>query len=357
MTCVKSLLVLSALLLLPTMEAIPETGSPTLSDQISALADSVVSTGIREGRYTLVSRLFETIRRSGPDSCALAAPRDLCVFFSKIHPVARIADSVQVSQLIELAYNTFTLVDSQAIYLTVGDADTYSAWFLQRSLGKRTDILVVSLPFLIGADYRNELCRDPHFQRAFGWRDADSLPVPPTTADTDSARVALVQNWLSHGKRTPLYFSPTCGLDAQLEGKVQYVGLSHRYSDSLPSDTSVINNLTRRMSQSWSVNEASHGMPPQEEALKNGMIQYLSLAIMMVPFYQRSGRNADLDVLFDRLDPICGNNWRFNALRFTYGSQEPISRDKYLYRVHAYAKAHPDDQVVTRFLEMARGQK
>jgi hypothetical protein len=325
-----------------------------VNSQCRSEADSVVATRMAEGRYTCVSRFLECVQQRHPGARSLAAPREFCGLFSRLHPVARIADSVQVSQLIELAYNTFTLVDSQAVYLTVGDADTYSAWFLQRVLGMRSDILVIALPFLIGSDYREELCRDLHFQRAFGWDKADSLPVPLTTAETDSSRTALVQRWRSCGKRTPLYFSPMCGLDKQLEGRVAYVGLSHTYVDSTINPDAIVTELLQKMKSSWRMAEASHGMPSQEEALKNGMIQYLSLAIMMVSRFQQSGRSSELDGFFDLLGPVCSNNWRFNALRYTYGTGQTADREKYLNRVKEYSKAHSEDRVALQFLEQAK---
>jgi hypothetical protein len=355
-THVKTALFVCIAMCLQSAVTIAQTDSSDSTRRSSTLADSVVLTGMNGGRYTLVSRLLDRIQKSSHDSSSFAAPRDFWEFFSKLHPVARIADSLQVSQLIELAHNTFAMIDSQAVYMAVGDADTYSAWYLQRVLGERTDVLVVALPFLMGNDYRKELCSDPHFQRAFGRHQPDSLPIPPTTAETDSARVVLVRQWLSHGKRTPLFFSPYCGLARQLEGNIRFAGLCDAYSDSVSADSLIVDDLLRKMDHFWSLKEASHGMPPEEEALRNGMMQYLSLAIMLVPYYQRSGRAGELDDLFNRLDKVCGNNWRFNALRLTFGPQQGDERRKYLQRIQDYAKAHPDDQVVAQFLEQSKDQ-
>ena len=47
----------------------------------------------------------------------------------------------------------------QAVFLAVGDNDTYPLWYLQQVLGMRRDVTVVTIPLLTPTWYRAELLR------------------------------------------------------------------------------------------------------------------------------------------------------------------------------------------------------
>lgn len=325
-----------------------------IQTSLRPLIDSIVTVKMIEGRYTLVSRFFNDVAGRRLGNSSLTPPTELCQFFAGLNPLARIEDSAQVAQLIELAYNNFTMMDNNAVYVTVGDADTYSAWYLQRVLGIRKDVLVVALPFLMGLDYRQELASDVHARRAFGESFTDSLPTPPTTAETDSSRRFLIQRWLLSGQQVPLYFSPSSGLEDEADGNIIYVGLIHAYRDSTRNPSSVLTYLLSTMKKSWRLTEASRVMPPTEQAIKNGMIQYLTLAMMMGSEFHQTGKTSELLEFFEILDPICSGDWQFNALRYSYHSGSDADCRKFLSRVKDYARKHPDDTGAHRYLEQLK---
>jgi hypothetical protein len=316
---------------------------------LTALIDSISQTRVAEGRFTLVSRFLDLLVIKSGSSQNLQPSRELCDFFAKLHPVARIEDSIDVAQLLELAYNSFTMIDTNAIYITVGDADTYSAWYLQRVLDIRKDIRVVSLPFLIGRDYRLALAEDTLLRGTLGISTADSLPIPPTTADTDNARQVLVQKWLLGGRRTPLFFSPTCNLEDDTH--IRYLGLVFAYLESDADTAKMQGDLLKSMKTNWRWQEASRGMPEGERAIRNSMIQYLSLAMVMAPIFSQMELTSELKQFFNILQPVCARNWQFIAMQYAYCKDLPEECETYIARLERYVADHPEEEGAKMFLE------
>lgn len=310
-----------------------------------------VTADMSQGRYSYISKAMECLGRLRPNSSGFAASSDFCRFFARLHPVARIEDSLQVAQLLEYGYNAFAMMDSGAVYLTVGDADTYAAWYLQRVFGIRNDVLAISLPFLIAPEYRSELVRDKAFVRVFGELSESSLPLPTTTADTDSSRDSLVAMWKHNTRKAPIYFSPSCALGLSGDTNLVSVGLVFSYESPPRTSRQIHSQLLDRMKKEWQLSEASRGMPDAQLAIKNCMIQYLTMAMIEGAQMHRDSDSTMLVEFFQILDPVCSANWQFNMARYSLCTEAADQCSLYLQRIKDYAAAHPDDAMVQRFLE------
>ncbi|MGB5107725.1 MAG: hypothetical protein WBP29_10835 [Candidatus Zixiibacteriota bacterium] len=309
-----------------------------------------------KGRYSGISGAFECLGTTYPGSRHAAIPSELCRFFAKLHPVARIEDSLQVAQLIEYGYNAFTMMDTGAVYLTVGDADTYAAWYLQRVFGIRNDVLVISLPYLIAPEYRSELVRDKTFERVFGKLPESSLPLPPTTADTDSSRDSLVAMWKHSTRKAPIYFSPSCALGLSGDTNLVSVGLVFSYESPPRTSRQIYSQLLDKMKKEWQLSEASRGMPEAQLAIRNCTIQYLTMAMIEGSQMHRDGDTTMLVEFFQILDPVCSANWQFNMARYSLCTEAAEQCSSYLQRIKDYAASHPDDNMARRFLDGLDGK-
>ena len=304
-----------------------------------------------EGRYSYISSAFECLGNSEANSNGFAAPFVFCNFFANLDPVARIEDSLQVAQLIEYGFNAFTMMDSGAVYLTVGDADTYAAWYLQRVFGIRNDVLVISLPYLTAPEYRSMLVRDKTFARVFGKLPESLLPLPPTTASTDSARDSLVAMWKRNTRKAPIYFSPACALSLDCDTNLVSIGLVFSYESPPRTSRQIHSQLLDKMKNEWQLSEASRGMPEAELAIKNCMIQYLTTSMIEGAQMHRNGDSTMLIEFFQILDPVCSANWQFNMARLSLCTESAEQCDRYLQRIKDYAASHPDDALARKFLD------
>ncbi len=316
----------------------------------SSAIESVVSSSMLEGRYAAATALYDCLTAKCTSQGTEVACEDFIPFLGRLHLVARIDSATDVAQLLEVTYNAFTLIDSNALYLTVGDVDTYAAWYLQRVWRLRSDVIVVSLPYLLAADYRQELFSDSLFRLATGFDSLSDVPIPPTTAETDSARELIIAAWNGSGRRTAIYFSPTCSIVADSGLCIVDLGLVLGLSDCV-EDSATFSHLLATMKDEWHWQEGSRGMPPEERAIKNTTIHYLSLAMSKARQLMSNGNTKDLNSLLDILDRVCRTNWRFNVLRYTVCRADSDSCETYLRRLREYSAAHPEEAHLRDFLQ------
>ena len=314
---------------------------------LGALIDSITVTPTKSGRYNLTSEFFEklaTLRQvEGSDS----AHSTLFSFFSRLDPNVRITDSLAVLQMVEWIYNCFTMMDSGGVFFTNGAADTYAAWYLQRVEGIRLDLTVVSLPFLVGSDYRQALRKDSNTRKALNLSEKDSLPVPPSTSETQDILVEIITRQISRPEYSPLYMAPRCGIEGKFGGHIVYLGLVHTYQDSVQPRNEILDQLISKLTKSWQLRHASRGLPANlQAAIKNGMIQYLSLLLIFAPEFEKQKRYQDMDTLFTYLEPVVDADWRFPALRYKFCHQTEEECRQYLDKLKQYAAEHPDDPQV-----------
>lgn len=314
---------------------------------LNALIDSITVTPTKSGRYSLTSEFFEKLATLRQVEGSGSAHSTLFSFFSRVHPNVRITDSLAVLQMVEWIYNCFTMIDSGGVFFTNGAADTYAAWYLQRVEGIRPDLSVVSLPFLVGSDYRQALRKDSNTRKALNLSEKDSLPVPPSTSETQDILVEIITRQISRPEHSPLYMAPRCGIEGKLSGHIVYLGLVHAYQDSIQPQNQLLDQFISKLTQSWQLRHASRGLPDDlQDAIKNGMIQYLSLLLVFTPEFEKQKRYQDMDTLFTYLEPVVGEDWRFPALRYKFCHQTEEKCRQYLDKLKQYAAEHPDNPKV-----------
>ncbi len=314
---------------------------------------------MKSGRYGLVSEFFEkmkALRKTEGDDSAYAV---LFTFFSRLHPNVRITDSLAVLQLIEWMQNCFTMMDSGGVFFTNGDADTYAAWYLQRAEGIRQDLIVVSLPFLVSPDYRQFLQSDSRTRKALNVSGKDTLPVPPSTSQTQDVLAEIINQLVSRPDQPPSYMAPRCGIEDKFGGHIVYLGLVYGYQASIQPQNQILNQLISKLTQDWQLRHASRGLPADRgDAIKNGMIQYLSLLLIFAPEFEKQKRYQDMDTLFTYLEPVVVADWRYYALRYKYCHQTEEECRSYLEKLKQYTAIHPDDRSIQQVLkEFEKEQK
>lgn len=319
---------------------------------LSSLADSITVTPMKSGRYSLVSEFFEKLATISQVEGTDSAYSTLFAFFSRLHPTTRITDSLAVLQLVEWMRNCFTMMDSGGVFFTNGDADTYAAWYLQRVEGNRQDLIVISLPFLVAPDYRRVLQKNPHIRKALDLSEKDTLPVPPSTSETQDVLAKIITRQISLPRHPPLYMAPRCGIEDKFEGHIVRLGLVYTYQDSIQLQGQILDKLISKLTKSWQLRYASKGLPTDPSyAARFGVIQYLSLLLIFVPEFEKQKRYEDMDTLFTYLGPVLDADWRFPALRYKFCHRTEEECRGYLEKVKQYAAAHPDDPSIKGVLD------
>ncbi len=328
--------------------------SPAAS-ALSALSDSITVTPMASGKYTLVQKFFDNLsalREAQGDDSARSVLVD---FFGRLHPRVRVTDSLAVFQTVEWIGNCFTLMDSGGVFFTNGDADTYTAWYLQQVQGIRPDLLVVSLPFLVAPHYRRFLQTDGRSREALNLSPADTLPVPPSTGRTQTTLVEIVTHLAESREHPAVYMAPSCGVGKRFGRQVVDLGLVYSYQDSIQQQADVLNLLMSKLTGEWKLEHATQGAPKDSSyAARVAWLQYLTLIIRMAPKFEKAGRYPDLDTLFAYIEPVVGDDWRFSMLRYQYCHQTDAQCSEYRERVKAYAADHPKDGAVRAALRQLK---
>jgi len=327
------------------------TGDSQTSDaeyrNLSSLIDSITVTPTKSGKYSLVSEFFEKLAVLRQVEGADSVHSPLFAFFSRLHSNIRITDSLVVLQTVEWIANCFTMMDSGGVFFTNGAADTYAAWHLQRVEGIRRDLIVVSLPFLVGPDYRQALKEDRRIRSALNLSEKDSLPVPPSTSETQEVLTEIVTHQVKQPEHPPLYMAPRCGIEDKFGGHIVYLGLVYAYQDSIQPQNQILDQLISKFTKSWQLRYASQGLPEDPRyAARVAVIQYLSLLLILLPEFEKQKRYQDMDSLFTYLEPVVGEDWRFPMLKYMHCHQAEEECGKYLEEVRKYAADHPDDRAV-----------
>lgn len=311
---------------------------------LNTLIDSVSVTPTTSGKYSLASELFEKLAALRQAEGADPAQSVLLTFFSRFHPRIRVTDSLAVLQTVEWIYNCFTQMDSGGVFYTNGAADTYGAWYLQQVEGIRPDLMVVSLQFLVGPDYRQFLLEDTRIRSALNLSEEDTLPLPPSTSETQEALSWIVTRQVSNPGHPPVYVAPSCGIQREFGEHLVDLGLVYAYQDSVQSQSEILDLLISGLTQRWQLRYASQGSPEDSSyAAQVAWLQYLTLLLRMVPVFEEQKRYQDMDTLFAHLEPVVGEDWRFPAVRYMHCHKSEEECRQYLERVRQYAADHPED--------------
>ncbi len=319
---------------------------------LSDLADSISATPTKAGKYSLTSEFFEKLTALRETEGADSARSVLLAFFSRQHPKIRITDSLAALQMVEWMRNCFTMMDSGGVFFTNGAMDTYAAWYLQRVHGVRPDLIVISLQFLVGADYREFLLADGQVRAALNLSRDDSLPVPPSTRETQNALQEIIIRSVRKPEHPPLYLAPRCGVADRFGGHIVDLGLVHAYQDSVQPQNQILDLLISKLTQDWRLGYASQGPPKDSSyAARVAWLQYLTLVIRMALEFEEQRHYQDIDTLFTYLEPVVGEDWRFSMLRYMHCQRSKDECLQYLEKLKKYAVDHPDDRAVQATLK------
>lgn len=320
---------------------------PVSHNQLISLADSITNTPMKSGRFGLASEFFEKLailkEREGADS----ARSVLLAFFSHLHSSVRITDSLAVLQLVEWMGNCFAQMDSSGVFYTSGDADTYAAWYLQQVEGIRPDLIVISLPYLMGPDYRHLLQTNLRIRSALNILGSDSIPAPPSTDQTMDALLEMVTRQVSKSTHSPIYMAPRCGIEGEFGGHIVDLGLIKAYQDTVQPQDQILDQLISKLKRSWKLTYASKGMSnDQSYAAQLPTLQYLTLLIRFAPEFNHTKKYEDTDTLFSYLEPALNQDWRFYYLGYEYCHKTKEECKKYLDRIKQIASEHPEDKTL-----------
>ncbi|NIM97442.1 MAG: hypothetical protein GTO24_04970 [candidate division Zixibacteria bacterium] len=319
---------------------------------LNSLIDSVTVTPTTSGKYSLASGFFKKLAALRQAQGADSAKSVLLTFFSHLHPKIRVTDSLAVLQIVEWIGNCFAQMDSGGVFYTNGAADTYGAWYLQQVEGIRPDLVVISLQFLVGPDYRQFLLDDTDICSALNLSEEDTLPLPPSTSETQDALAEIVTRQVSNPAHPPVYMAPSCGIQREFGEHLVDLGLVCAYQDSAQSQGEILDLLISGLTQRWQLRCASQGSPRDSSyAAQVAWLQYLTLLLRMVPVFEEQKRYQDMDMLFAHLEPVVGEDWRFPAVRYMHCHKSEEECRQYLERVKRYAADHPDDHRVQGALE------
>ncbi len=319
--------------------------------QLISLADSITNTTLKSGRFGLASEFFEKLKylqeKEGNDS----AHAVLVSFFGRLHPSVRITDSLAVLQLVEWMRNCFTQMDSGGVFYANGDADTYAAWYLQRVEDVRPDLIIISLPYLMGQDYRQMLQRSVRIRSALNLSENDSIPVPPSTDSTKDVQLEMVTRQITKSKHSPIYLAPRCGIGSEFGGHIVDLGLIKAFQDTAQPRDQILDRLISKLTRSWKLTYASMGIPDdQSYAARFPSMQYLTLLIRFAPEFDQGKKYEDMDTLFTYFEPALSKDWRFYYLRYRYCHKDKDECRMYLDRLKQYASEHPEDEMLQETL-------
>lgn len=318
---------------------------------LSSLADSITNTPMKSGRFGLVSEFFENLKyleeKDGKDS----AKAVLISFFGRLYPSVRITDSLAVLQMVEWMSNCFTQMDSSGVFYTNGDADTYAAWYLQQVEDVRPDLIIISLPYLMGQDYRRMLQKDVRIRSALNLSENDSIPVPPSTDSTKDVQLEMVTRQITKSRHSPIYLAPRCGIGSEFGGHIVDLGLIKTFQDTTQPRDQILDRLISKLTRSWKLTYASKGMPDDKSyAARFPSVQYLTLLIRFAPEYDHAKKYEDLDTLFAYLEPALRQDWRLSYLRYEYCHKSKEACQKYLDKLKQLASEHPEDEMLQETL-------
>ena len=314
---------------------------------LSSLADSITNTPMKSGRFGLASQFFEELATLKEREGANSARSVLLAFFSRLYPSVRITDSLAVLQMVEWMSNCFTQMDSNGVFYTNGDADTYAAWYLQQVEDVRPDLIIISLPYLMGQDYRQMLQRDLRIRSALNLSENDSIPVPPSTDSTKDALFEMVTRQITKSIHSPIYFTPRCGIEGEFGGHIVDLGLIKTFQDTAKPRDQILDRLISKLTRSWKLTYASMGIPgDQSYAARFPSVQYLTLLIRFAPEFDQGKKFEDMDTLFAYFEPALSKNWRFYYLRYRYCHKDKDECRMYLDRIEQIASQHPEDKIL-----------
>lgn len=139
--------------------------------------------------------------------------------------------------MVNWGYNMLAEVDPNAIIITAGDNDTYSAWVAQEGRNFRKDVKIINLYLILIDDYRNQVLKD--------------LKLPPLDLKTDAVassddyaanREKILNHLFANSTTRPVYVAVSAiqSLDEKWSDQLFLTGLTYKYAKESFDNTSII---------------------------------------------------------------------------------------------------------------------
>lgn len=215
------------------------------------------------------------------------------------------------SFILRFGYNQLQGMDKGGIFFGNGDMELFDKILLQRALHVHTDKVIVVMPFLMVANYRDALCKRlgiPPFQ----W------PQIHSEADLDKAISDMVDYIIKQTGRSA-YFSPSARqVISELMNKLYNDGLVFKYSES-PYDN--IASAMRHVEQDYHFDYLSEPAFQVEKwwtGSENLQLNYVVMLAHLVEAYRETGRQQQADRLYDILKASVENGGFSEAKKKEY---------------------------------------
>lgn len=139
--------------------------------------------------------------------------------------------------IVNWAYNMLAETDQNAILLTGGDNDTYSAWVMQEAKNFRKDVRVVNMHLMMIDDYRNQLFKE------LGMPALDVKVGDDWTHDEYVSKGnQIIGHFFKNSQKHPVYVAVSAveSLKGKWADSLFLTGLTYRYSPETFDNTAII---------------------------------------------------------------------------------------------------------------------
>lgn len=234
--------------------------------------------------------------------------------------------------VMEYNYNQLMSVTENGILITQGDADTYPSWLLQSAYGVRPDVLVVSLPVLIGY---------PAYQQHV----SATLGMETLFPDTTFEVAGLLENLMT--QQRPVFLSATgqhhlAGLPAE---RLYVTGLAFQYS------TEEVNNIgliAKNYADNWRLDALRQPLSDSpEQAVADQLNQNYLPALLELYDFNESNPGIEMAGVLSLLNDLAARAgvsetvaaYLRNDLPLQLASKDPGLRAKDIYKATTYVPA------------------
>jgi hypothetical protein len=169
---------------------------------------------------------------------------DLATYYEIVHSKKEYENACQLmytantmnAGMINWGYNMLAEVDQNAVILTAGDNDTYSAWVVQEARNFRKDVKVINLSLIMIDDYRNQLLKEL------------KLPALDLKANLDSqdaweaGRDKIIAHFMANSQTRPVYVAVSAiqSVGDNWSDHLYLTGLTYKYAKEDFDNTSII---------------------------------------------------------------------------------------------------------------------
>lgn len=205
--------------------------------------------------------------------------------------------------ILNWGYNLLAGLDENAILLTHGDNDTYSAWVNQDALGIRTDVRVINAFLIMKDEYRKEVFKELGIADAY-----KASPEFKSEEEYSDFRKEIVKTIIDKCKRS-FYSSSQQDyiFSKEQQSNFYLVGLPYKYSEANIDNLSIIRNRFENdyLLDYLTINFTS---TPAQSLYDGHATQYLPALIKLYNHYTLTGEQQKAEKTKALILLIAGKN-------------------------------------------------